>query len=460
VKRLLLTIFVIAALAVGYGYVVTGREASYRDLIRRGDEAMAAGDYATAIETFSGAIALKGDSVVAYLMRGDAYRRRDELEAALRDLKQAAELDPGAPRPRELLGDVNFARKRFVPAAEHYEAYVGLDDRSPRVLYKLALASYRSGRPARGVNALRKAVAIDDGFAEAYYLMGLCQRDERHLAEALTSLRKAITLKPTLFAAREELAALYSSLGRNDEWITELEALRALDPGPAREVAVGLAYLKAGQSDRAVMVLRRTVERHPGYRQTYAALGRVWLDAAQSRPDSIELSKALEALEKAVAEEPSSEAFTLYGRALLLASDVEHAERMLRQATEKLPADPLAFYHLADAAERRMHFAAARQALLDYMALAGDDSDTRRRAALAVRVADISMRLEDFPVAVIWYDRAAPALAGDDTLLIKTAEARWRVGQVAEARAILDKLLAKSPGNAKAKSLRAQLDRS
>ncbi len=46
----------------------------------------------------------------------------------------------------------------------------------------------------------------------------------------------------------------------------------------------------------------------------------------------------------------------LLGRALLLASAAEPAERMLQRATEKLPADPLAFYYLADAAERRAHF--------------------------------------------------------------------------------------------------------
>ena len=75
------------------------------------------------------------------------------------------------------------------------------------------------------------------------------------------------------------------------------------------------------------------------------------------------MNKALEALEKAIAEEDSSEAYMLFGRALLLASASEPAERMLRRATEKLPADPLAFYYLADAAERRAHYPMARQAL-------------------------------------------------------------------------------------------------
>ena len=196
VKRLLLTLLLLPGLAGVYGYLVIVRENGHRDLIRQGDAAMAAGDFSTAIEAFSGAIALKHDSMVGYLMRGDAYRRRDELEAALRDLRQAAEIDPGAPRPRELLGDVNYARHRYPPAAEHYQAYVDLDDRSPRVLYKLALARYRAGQPTLGIEALQKAVAIDDNFAEAYYLMGLCQRDAQRPSEAIVSLQKAISIAP------------------------------------------------------------------------------------------------------------------------------------------------------------------------------------------------------------------------------------------------------------------------
>jgi tetratricopeptide (TPR) repeat protein len=457
VKRLFAAVGALATLAAIYGYVVTDREHRHRQLIRQGDAAMAAGDLSTAIEKFSGAIALKSDSMVGYLMRGDAYRRRDELEAALRDLRQAADLDPGAPKPRELLGDVNYARHRYQPAAEHYQAYVQLDDRSPRVLYKLGLARYRSNQAARAVEALQKAIAIDEGFAEAHYLIGLCLRDAQRPAEAVASLLKAITLAPTLFRAREELADLYGRMGKTDAWIAQLDSLRVLDPGPARDVALGLAYSKAGQSERAVMTLRQAAESYPKHRHTYVALGRVWLEAAQAREDRIELSKAIEALEQAVEEEESSEAFTLLGRALLLASEAEPAERMLQQATATLPVDPLAFYYLADAAERRAHHAVARQALVNYVALAGEAADPRRRAALAVRVADLSMRVDDFPAAVTWYERALPTLAADDAFIVKLADARLRTGQVEAARTALDKLLEKDPANAAARNVRRRI---
>jgi tetratricopeptide (TPR) repeat protein len=458
VKRAVAAVLLVfGCLAAAYGYFVTRREESHRQLIQQGDVALARGDTSAAIEFFSGAIAHKSDSMIGYLKLGEAHRRSGELGPAVRDLRRATELDPTAPRPRELLGDVSYAQQRFLPAAERYAEYVALDDRSPRVLYKLALARYRAGQPALGIDALRKAIAIDDRFAEAHYLLALCLRDAQKLSEAQAALQRAIVLAPAMLQAREELADLYGRLGRSDGWIEQLEALRALDPTPARDVTLGLAFAKLGQSDRAIMMLRHAAERHPDHRYAYVALGRVWLQAAQTGSDRADLNKAREALEHAVDVENNSEALMLYGRALLLASDDEQAERILEQATRKLPADPLAFYYLAEAAERRGHPDVARQALLDYAALEGDDTEPRRRAVLSARIADLSMKLNDFPMAVSYYERAAPHHGADDAFVVKLAEARWRAGNPDAARAMLDKLLERDPANAAARALRRRV---
>jgi predicted Zn-dependent protease len=130
---------------------------------------------------------------------------------------------------------------------------------------------------------------------------------------------------------------------------------------------------------------------------------------------------------------------------------------MLQQATARLPVDPLAFYYLADAAERRAHHAVARQALVNYVALAGEDADARRRASLAVRVADLSMRVEDYPAAVTWYERALPTLAADEAFIVKLADARLRTGHTDAARTALDKLLEKDPANAAARNVRRRI---
>jgi len=456
VKRVVLAgLALLMCAAAVYGYMASRREQIYRQLIDRGEAALATDDTFAAIEAFSGAIALQGDSMLGYVKRGETYRRRNQLEDAMPDLLKASELDPLAPRPLELLGDVNHALGRFGRATERYRAYIKLDDRSPRVLYKLALSHYSAGQPAFAVQALTQAIAIDEALAEAHYLLGLTYRDLRRSRDSLRALERAVKLTPAMLLAREELAELYGRLGRTDAQIAQLEAVVALDPGASREVALGVAYAQAGRFDRAVTTLGHAAERYPDHSYTYVALGRLWLETAQTRGDRGDLSKALGALDGAVATDGSSEALMLFGRALLLARDEELAERMLMRASEKLPADPLAFFYLAEAAERRGHSEIARRALLDYRALNGEDRDPRRAAALAIRIADLSMKMADIPTALAWYRRGINGHS-EPALLVRFADAQSKAGHVDAARETLETVLTRDPSN---RTARIALDR-
>ena len=348
------------------------QEREFRRLIALGDTSLARDQTSLAIEAFSGAVALKSDSMLGYLKRGDTYRRRGDLTAALRDLRKAATIDPTAPRPNELLGDVNLALGRFARAIEAYSGFIAIDDRSPRVLYKLALARYRHGQVAAAIDPLRQAIAFDDRFGEAHYLLGLCFRERRNDGAALRSLLRTVTLNPAFSPARAELADLFLALGRSREAIQQLEAIAALEPTRAeRLVDVGLAYARAGRPDTAVVTLGRAAEQHPQEAAVYAALGRVWLDDAGARVDRVALRKALEALQPVASHENAAgETLALHGRALFLSGDVAAAERALIRATSRLPVDPVTFLYLAAAAKRLAHRDVVETALARYAALA------------------------------------------------------------------------------------------
>jgi tetratricopeptide (TPR) repeat protein len=363
-----------------YAWNAVRQEREYRSLIASGDTALTRDQTYEAIEDFSGALALNNESMLAYLKRGDAYRRRGELSAALRDLRQASSLDPTATRPLELLGDVNAAMGRYERAADEYRRYLAIDDRAPRVLYKLALAYYRNGQSAVAIEPLRRAIALNDRFVEAHYLLAMCLEDQKREADALKSLTTALGINPAFGAAREELASLDLSGGNTREGIEQLEALAALEPtSPQRLVDVGLAYARIGRADMAITRLGAAAERFPQADVVYVALGRVWLETAEAHNDRIALRKALEALQPvAVRATPSSDALALYGRALFLSGDTDGAERTLTQATMKMPIEPMAFVYLADAAKRRGHATIAEDALLKYATLSGSRDPARR----------------------------------------------------------------------------------
>lgn len=446
-KRFLIGLFVVAAgfAAVG-GYAAASRQQEYRKLVAVGDSALARDDTFVAVEAFSGAIALRPDSMLAYLKRGEAYYRRGELQNARRDLRFAASLDGTSVRVFEALGDVNYGLKEYERAADRYADCLRLDDSSPRVQYKLGLAHYHAGRPAAALRPLARATGMDPRDANAEYVLGLALRDLGRNKEALDALRRAVNLAPAFTEARAELAALYEALGRTSEEIQELEALAALSPRPERAVALGLAYARAGRTNQAVLTLVNAAERFPESAQVYVALGRVWLDVAQARSDRIALSKAIEALEGALTTaDPTSEALALFGRALYVSGDLETAEQTLVDAATRMPVDPIAFLYLADVAERLAHADRAKEALVSYRALMPVRATEAERLAPAVRIAELALKAGDPSTAARWYRHAAEGSPGNARLLARLADAAWSAGDQALARTSLARALELQP---------------
>jgi tetratricopeptide (TPR) repeat protein len=462
-RRLIATVIVLIGIgsAAAFVHVALSREREYGRLIAEGERALAASQTGAAVEAFSGAIALKPDSMLGYLKRGETYRRLGDLAAALRDLRIATRLDPAAPRPLEQLGDVTYALDRFAQAAGYYEAYVRLDDRSSRVFYKLGLTRYRMSNVQAATGALRRSLSLDGEFAEARYLLGIClqARDRPH--EAATELERAVHVAPGLISAREELARVYRGLGRRGAELDQLEALAALEPARAeRQIALALAHARAGRTELAIAALRRTADRFPDRPQVQVALGRTWLAVATEHDDREALDRAIAALQSAVGPAaPTSEALALLGRALLLADRVTEAEQVLTQATATFPVDPAAFLYLADAATTNGNRQLARDALINHVALVGDRVDATRRGALAIRIGDLSARIDDPRTAVLWYRRGIGQVGSDVPLIVRMAEAEWKSGNDSPALELVARALAIESDNKAALELRAAIER-
>jgi tetratricopeptide (TPR) repeat protein len=436
----------LSAVAVALAYQAAARDRDYRAQLTRGDTALRDEQTFGAIEEYSGAIALRPDSMLPHLRRGEAYQRRGELEEAARDFRAAASLDPTATRPLEALGDVLYEMKRFERAAETYARNLRVDDRAAGVSYKLALARYRSGDIEAALTTLASTLRLNDRLPDASYLLGLCLRDKHRTGEAVEAFEQTIALAPGHLAAREELADLYGSTGRHGEEIDQLQMIASLDREHVeRQVALGLAQARAGHEEVAVLTLGSALERTPAQPLVYRALGQVWLDRAQAHNDRVYLSKALEALGR-VASSPdaTSEILTLYGRALQLDGQFDAAERALQQASTRYPLEPTSLVLYATIAERQGHLDAGRQALIDYAGLVEDDTDA---VAHATRIASLSVKLNDPPTAVSWLERALRTVPDDVRVLAQLADAQIRAGDGPAAQTTIARGLEKDPAN-------------
>ncbi len=445
---LVVVVFVaITGVAGALAYSALANEREFERRIVEGDQAVASERHFEAIEAFSGAIALKPDSMLAHLKRGAVYLNQNEFDAALRDLREAVKLDPGALLAIELLGDVNASLNRADRAIERYETYLNLDERNARVHYKLGLSRYRAGRLDPAAAALQQALKLDPAFGDAHYVLGLVLRDQNQLPAARRSLEEAARRLPAgQTAPREALAEVYALEGEHTRAINELEALAALDAARAdRLVAVGLAQARAGREDAAVVTLSRALERFPEAPSAYAALGHVWLKSAERRGDRVALNKALEALQQAAGRsDATSDTHAELGRAWLLAGDRQAAERSLRQAVARVPVPPDAYLQLAEVTSRDGRIQDARDALMKYATLVGDDKPL---AAVSSRIAEMSLRLGEPALAVRWLERAINEAGPSTALQLRLADAALRGGDRERARHVIDEALAAEPDN-------------
>jgi tetratricopeptide (TPR) repeat protein len=427
-RFLLVALALVVAILGAVIYEAVARDRDYQAQIARGDTALAEDQTFAAVEAYSGAVAYRPDSMLAHLRRGEAYQRRGDLEAAVHDFRAATDLDDTAVRPREELGNALYQLQRFREAAEAFEAALALDDRLTSVGFKLALARYRSGDLNAAIALLKRASAPNEMSGESYYLLGLCLRDARQMGEAQRSFERAVALSPTLSAAREELADLYAAQGKRADELDQLQVLAGFDHDVERQIAVALAQARAGRTESAVATLGTALDRTPDNLGVYAALGRVWLQNAEARDDRFALQKALEALDRVGADpRSSSDALTLYGRALLRDGQTARAEQVLQHAATRYPLDPSALTYYATAAEQLNHLDAARQALIEYGALVGDDAQSLARTT---RIAALSLRLNDPASAVKWLQKAADANPSDTKLLTALENAQRRAGMI------------------------------
>ena len=442
-RRHILTVLLLAAgVAAVLAATRVQREQDYQRLLQEGDRALSGGDLAAAVEAFTGALTMRPDSMLAYLRRGEAYRRRgaDDLSSALRDLRTAASLDPTAPGPHEGLGDVAMARGNPLRAVGHYQASVDLDERSARVQYKHALALYKTGQIGPALEALAMAGPLDPRMASVPYLRGLCLLEAGRPQDAHAALSHALSVDPGMTAAREALADLSRTLGRSGEEQSHLIALVRAEPDrPERHLALGRAYARAGRTDLAVTALSNAAARFPSEPSVYTALASVWLGQAISQGDRIALDKGLEALHQAGSSGASdSTLLTLTGTAWLRVREPRRALRAFEQATAVLPLDLTAHGRLADTAERLGMWTVARDALRQAHALANDPAGAPAARARLIHLGDLSMKIGDPRAAREWFLRARSAASANaaDTSTPSAADGALAVRLAAAERAI------------------------
>jgi tetratricopeptide (TPR) repeat protein len=221
-------------------------------------------EFEEAAKCYEGAIALNGSYAEAHNNLGNALRALGRYEEALDHYQRALlirENYPGAYnnmasilREQDQVAEAEFAyRKAIALNPRYFEAYGNLatllvqherSDEALRVLgdalkidpkhvptlIHVARTQLSMGSHVQAEQACRLALAEDPNSAEAHAMLGEVLHETDRFKEALECYEAALTLKPTLFDARNHYGICLKSVGRLDEAREQL--LKSLELNP------------------------------------------------------------------------------------------------------------------------------------------------------------------------------------------------------------------------------------
>jgi tetratricopeptide (TPR) repeat protein len=212
-----------------------------------------------------------------------------------------------------------------------------------RRLYDAVLA-YRAGEFAEAEAEARRLVVAVPGFFPAVLLLGMATAHNGRAAEGIELLREAIALDRRSIVARNELAILLRSEGRNDEATAEAKhavRLRPEDPGSHNNL--GLCYLVAGRVPLAIAHFKRAIALKPDGAMFHHNLG---LALAQQSRDH----EAMAAFRCALsADSTHAETLAQLGQLLFRHGQPEEAAKCYERAASLQADATLAAIHMAEA---------------------------------------------------------------------------------------------------------------
>jgi tetratricopeptide (TPR) repeat protein len=193
---------------------------------------------------------------------------REVIPKAEAFARQAIELDPALPRPRQTLGTI----------LTHYYWKWDEGNEQTRLARQLADPGGPTGTAGRGVvRHQRSEDAIADALRtrqrdplslNAQIDLALAYRAASEFDRAVAEFRRALVMEPGHRRTRFQLGVTHVLSGRYDEAIRELEGATSPGGNPRFRAYLGYAYAAAGRRDDAREVLAELVSRS---RQQYVS---------------------------------------------------------------------------------------------------------------------------------------------------------------------------------------------
>jgi tetratricopeptide (TPR) repeat protein len=282
---------------------------SARELISRGQQALAKGDWKGAEEIFQRARRLEPSSATVHAYLGSAQIQLGKLGDAEKSFAEAVRLQPRQLSFRMSLAEVYLRQSRLDAAATEYTSLIQLDPTSFDAHYNLGLVFLKQKRCTQAVAQLEQADKLTPSLPEvainlvdAYfcandaaqantraelvrrqwwnspkvlYSLGLTlfKNGSYELADGV--LTRAWKLLPSEVEIGLQSVRCKLALRSFREALTVLQSIRGeIAPSEEVELLLGHSYVGLGDGEAAIQAFRQAVKLNPGSAPAHLALGR------------------------------------------------------------------------------------------------------------------------------------------------------------------------------------------
>jgi tetratricopeptide (TPR) repeat protein len=186
---------------------------------QKGDEALKAGDYQTALVAYNDIVAniakattqdvYQAMTLVGYIGRGKALAGLKEYEAAIDDFKHILDADPGSVPALIARGTVYLDTNQADSALVDFQMATKAERSNLEALFGLGKALVTLGRAEEAVTPLTRVITADPKNAEAYRLRGTGYAGQFKTKQAIEDLQQAISLNPDDYEAYATLGIVH-----------------------------------------------------------------------------------------------------------------------------------------------------------------------------------------------------------------------------------------------------------
>jgi len=314
--------------------------------------------------------------------------RRNNLDAAIRELRRALQLDPDLPPAMFSLGVAHRRAGHLDRAAETFERLARIDGAHPGLALERGLLFEARGESERAVAAYRDALEEAPNDMDLLLRLGAAQVAAGQTDEAEDTLERVRQSRPNSAEANHFMGRVQFARGQYTEALGPLRQAVRLDPSRGEfHLYVGWAALEAGSLGEALSSVEEAIERDPSLGDAHWIRGEVLLRSGRPRD-------ALDDLRRALELKPSrTEILAAMGQAHNELRNLSEAEAAYEQAVQRVDDNGEWWYRLGrlrmDRGNRgEAKLALARATLLgDAMTpLPGWLADAHRLQAEAIRL--------------------------------------------------------------------------